>query len=820
MKDIRYDRLNIVSICIYTFEAFPLPTDFSKSVDFVCFANQTKCDGWIEKQVPFDILSFSSIRQEKIVKILPWKYLSEYDYAIWCESQEDVAKAASMIKTIEENPYKDVYFFEDAIIDRDFYLSLNGKNLNLKSQLEKYLSLNYNPDSFYLTNLIAFNNKSKDFKKFSINWMNETLKESLNDEVSFSWLLSVVNLNICYCEYEIDTDCFFKIVIPNYNNGSALEKCVNSILSQHFKSFKIVIVDDCSTDESLDLAKRYAEEYPEQIYFVSTDKRSYSGKVRNVGKDFNPFTSKYTWFVDGDDMLYKDTVLKDLFEKASITNADLISFDCSYVKNNKVSIKKFSVPDFTDCEQVLGQFGIAPWHRIVKTSKVVSFFENCTRRQDLATVFRQYANCSSVAHLNKVCYIYNVRDYASLHEPVWSLENVYLEMMKQSRELSEKYSRTILHYFEKYPKIFGWLDEEKLKSQKVVAMASYPLRRDGMMKVFNKLFPQCDHFCLYLNEYEQIPDEFINLSKEEKLRITIEIGGENLKDYGKFFWWKKFPGYYLTVDDDLEYPDDYVEKLTSRMPDFKNNAVLGGHGNDFNVVDNSFVSKKHCHSFLAKEMHDVPVDCLGTGVACFYPDSFSFKWSDIVENHHKDNDLDMSVSILVKSESKMLYRFASKKDFVGMNEEGINFVNPLADIHFAWEKRFLQYDFWLQKDSTNKKCSYCVLPYNKVDLNLNNQLSKIRKEQAEQGIDFYFIPIEERTLLADAMQLYFVKFEFVKKFIDRYDNVSVYPIGEKDVAFDFTKDNADEIISKIWKIKDKNLKRMSDKILKANIRKM
>lgn len=808
--------------CIYTFEAFPLPADVLKaSVDFVCFANKAQYDGWIEKQLPFDILSFSSIRQEKIVKILPWKYLVEYDYAIWCESQDSVVEALTILKSISSDPYKDVYLFEDSAIDRDFYLSLYKGNLNVKSQLEKYLSLNsYNPQNFYLTNLIAFNNKSSDFKKLSINWMNETLKESLNDEISFSWLLSITNLNVCYCKHKIDADCFFKIVIPNYNNGLALEKCIQSILSQSFKSFKIVIVDDCSTDESIDIAKRYAEDYPEQIYFVSTGRRSYSGKARNVGRDFNPFTSKYTWFVDGDDMLYKDTVLKDLFEKASITDADLISFDCSYVKGNKPTVKKFSVPDFSDCNKVLEQFGIAPWHRIVKTEKVASFFENCTRRQDLATVFRQYANCDKIVHLNKVCYIYNVRDYATLHEPVWSLERVYLEMMKQSRELPEKYSKTILHYFEKYPKIFGWLDEEKLKSQKVVAMASYPLRKDGMMKVFNKLFPQCDHFCLYLNEYEQIPDEFVNLSKEEKLRITIEIGGENLKDYGKFFWWKKFPGYYLTVDDDLEYPDDYVEKLTSRMPDFKNNAVLGGHGNDFTVVDNSFVSKKHCHSFLAKEIHDVPVDCLGTGVACFYPDSFSFKWSDIVENHHKDNDLDMSVSILVKSESKMLYRFASKKDFVGMNEEGINFVNPLADIHFAWEKRFLQYDFWLQKDSANKKCSYCVLPYNKVDLNLNNQLSKIRKEQAEQGIDFYFIPIEERPLLADAMQSYFVKFEFVKKFIDRYDNVSVYPIGEKDLSFDFTKENADEIVRKIWKIKDKNLKRMSDKILKANLRKV
>lgn len=810
----------MASICIYTFEAFPIPADVLKApADFICFSNKAQYDGWTEKPLPLDVLSFSSIRQKKIVKILPWKYLAEYDYAIWCESQDAVLKAVSVLKSIESDPYKEVYLFEDATIEKDFYLSLYS-SLNVRSQLEKYSTLGYNPQSFYLTDLVAFSVKSLDFKNFSINWMNETLKESLNDEISFSWMLSITSLNVGHCKHEIGADCFFKIVIPNYNNGAALEKCLQSILSQTFKSFKIVIVDDCSTDDSRDIAKRYADEYPEQIYFLSTEKQSYSGNARNVGASFDKFTSKYTWFVDGDDVLYKDSVLKDLFEKASITSADLISFDCSYVRKNKPEVKKFAVPDFNDPEKALSQFGIAPWHRIVKTEKVVPFFENCIRRQDLATVFRQYAECKSIAHLDKVCYIYNVRDYASLSESIWSLESVYLEMMKQSRDLPAAYSKTILHYLSKYPKIFGWLDESKLKSQKVVAMASYPLRKAGMLKVFNKLFPQCDHFCLYLNEYDKIPDELLKLSKEDKLRVTVEIGGENLKDYGKFFWWKRFPGYYLTVDDDLEYPEDYVESLVSRMPDFKNNAVLGLHGNDFTIVDSSFVVKKHCHAFLSREQHDVPVDCLGTGAACFYPESFSFQFSDVLSNYHAGNDLDMSVSILAKSEGKMLYRIKSKKDFVKMDSDRINFINPLADIHFAWENRFLQYDFWLHEGHFGEKCSFCTLPYDKVDLALHNELSKIRREQAELGIDFYFVPIEERALLADAMQSYFVKFELVKKFLARYSSVSIYPIGEKDLAFDFTKDKADEILAKIWKIKDRKLKRMSDKILKANLRKM
>ena len=810
-------------ICIYAFKAFPLPTDISASVDFVCFQDGLEHKRWIQRPLPLDALPFSEVRQEKIVKILPWKYLAEYDYAIYVSSEQDISKAMLLLKNIEKNPYKDAYLLLEDSIDVELHSQLNRSNLNIKSQLQKYKSASeYDPKFFYNTDCIAFNVHSKDFKEFSINWMNETLKESLNDEISFSWLLSFSTLNLCECRYEIsDADCFFKIVVPNYNNGSELEKCLQSILSQSFKSFKIVVVDDCSTDESADIAKQYAEKYPEQVFFLSTGTRSYSGKARNLGASFNPFTSKYTWFVDGDDLLYKDSVLKDLFEKACLTNADIVSFDCAYVKDNKVDIKKFSVPDFNDPEKVLTQFGIAPWHRIVKTDKVVPFFENCIRRQDLATVFRQYANCDSSSHLSRVCYIYNSRDYGALKEPIWSLQSVWLEMMRQSRDLSECYANAILHYLSKYPKVFGSLSEEKLNKQNVVAMASYPLRKAGMVKVFKQLLPQCDHFCLYLNGYDEIPEELLEaISDKDRLKVTIEIGGKNLKDYGKFFWWKRFPGYYLTVDDDLEYPEDYVKTLVSRMDDFKDNAVLGLHGNDFTVIDGAFVVRKHCHAFLSKEEHDVPIDCLGTGASCYYPANFSFTLADILKNYHEDNDLDMSMSILVKSEGKMLYRISSRKDFVGMNADGVNYVNPLADIHFAWEKRYLQYDFWLNRETTRTKCAFCCIQSSKIDFEMLRLLSEVKNDANNEGFDFYCVPIEEKALTSDSIQLYFVKFELVKKFLKRYGSVSIWPLTEKDLRFDFTKENSDEILSKVEKIKAKKLKRISDKILKANLLRM
>ena len=809
-----------MAICIYTNEAFLIPTDVLKkaSVDFVCFQNGLEYSHWIQKPLPLDILAFSSIRQSKIIKLLPWKYLAEYDYAIYVSSEQDFQKALLLLESIKKDPQKDVYVFSDYRISNSF-----SDNLNVCSQLEKYSSTpRFSTDSFQDTSTIAFNCRSADFKRFSISWMNETLKESLVDEISFSWLLLVSNLNICEVSETSSYDAFFKIVIPNYNNGSALEECLQSILNQTFQDFRIVIVDDCSTDVSKIKAKQYAEEYPDKIYLVESEHTQYSGHARNVGINFNKFSSNYTWFVDGDDKLYSNNVLKILYEKVCISHAELISFDCIYSKNKAkdTEVKHFSIPDFSDPKKALDQFGIAPWHRIIKTEKVVPFFENCIRRQDLATVFRQYANCKSISHLSQICYLYNSRDYGQLNEQIWSRQSVFLEMKRQisDKSLPEEIRNTIDFYLKKYPKIFGPFEEKNPDEQIVVALASFPPRKEGMVKVVKQMLPQCDYLCLYLNEYDEVPQEIIDLPNEDINRISIVVNGTNYKDYGKFYWIGKFPGYYLTVDDDLSYPKDYCEKEVAELKKLgRKKVVVGMHGNDFTIVDGAFVVKKTCHSFTSEEKIAVPIDCIGTGAACFYPAALKFRFEDLEKEYFADNDLDMTVSIFCKSEGKMLYRIPSRKKFIGTN--GYNLVNPLAKIHFAWEKRYVQYDLWLNQASKNSIAAICCAKSSEIDLLSKEILEEAKEEYSKDNIDFFFVPIEDKAVIDDANEYKFVRFDIARKFLERYSLVFTHPLNEKELRFDFSKDTAETLFSNIFKIKDKKLKRMSDKILKANLKK-
>ena len=59
-----------------------------------------------------------------------------------------------------------------------------------------------------------------------------------------------------------------EILLATYNGEKYLDEQIKSILSQTFRDFKIIIRDDGSKDGTVDIIKRYAENYPDKIVFI------------------------------------------------------------------------------------------------------------------------------------------------------------------------------------------------------------------------------------------------------------------------------------------------------------------------------------------------------------------------------------------------------------------------------------------------------------------------------------------------------------------------------------------------------------------------
>lgn len=113
----------------------------------------------------------------------------------------------------------------------------------------------------------------------------------------------------------MDNNSVFSVLIANYNNGNYISKCLESILKQTHQNFEIIIVDDASTDDSLNVIQKYIEQ-DHRIKLYSNDKNHGAGYTKKKCIDI---ASGYVCgFVDPDDAIVENALeimLKEHLEK-------------------------------------------------------------------------------------------------------------------------------------------------------------------------------------------------------------------------------------------------------------------------------------------------------------------------------------------------------------------------------------------------------------------------------------------------------------------------------------------------------------------------
>lgn len=113
------------------------------------------------------------------------------------------------------------------------------------------------------------------------------------------------------------------IIIPVYQTRNTLKRCVDSILTQDFRDWQMILVNDASTDGSAKICENYAKKEG-RIQYVSLKRNSGLSAARNAG--LAKAKGDYIMFVDSDDYLAPDT-LKELMEQLSIhPDYDMLEF--------------------------------------------------------------------------------------------------------------------------------------------------------------------------------------------------------------------------------------------------------------------------------------------------------------------------------------------------------------------------------------------------------------------------------------------------------------------------------------------------------------
>lgn len=121
------------------------------------------------------------------------------------------------------------------------------------------------------------------------------------------------------------------IIVPFYNSEGYIERCMNSLLNQTIglEWLELILVDDASTDGTLNLLKEYERQYQGQIKLIACPENGRQGTARNIGLQYA--TAPYIGFVDSDDWIEADMYEK-MYEKITAYQCDVVY--CRHIRDD------------------------------------------------------------------------------------------------------------------------------------------------------------------------------------------------------------------------------------------------------------------------------------------------------------------------------------------------------------------------------------------------------------------------------------------------------------------------------------------------------
>lgn len=164
---------------------------------------------------------------------------------------------------------------------------------------------------------------------------------------------------------------FFTVVIPLYNKENFIGRTLNSVLEQTYTDFKVIIVNDASTDNSLTVAQGYNDE---RIAIINHDINKGLSASRNTGiKNAN---TEYIAFLDADD-IWKPQFLKKIYSLIQLyPQASLFAtkYEENYPGNVTIDLK---IPDL----QLQDNHGIVAYFENDLKKPLLSFSSICIKKE-------------------------------------------------------------------------------------------------------------------------------------------------------------------------------------------------------------------------------------------------------------------------------------------------------------------------------------------------------------------------------------------------------------------------------------------------------
>ena len=236
------------------------------------------------------------------------------------------------------------------------------------------------------------------------------------------------------------------IIVPVYNTGKYLRKCLDSLVKQDFSDYEIIVVNDGSRDNSAEIIAEYVSKYDNVKGFLKENGGLSS--ARNYG--IKKASGKYITFVDSDDYV-EVNFLKELYEAITSDDSDIAVCEFSYVYENGNSQRSYSNLNYTS--DSLKKYLLTPPMAPIRMFKKELFnylkFKEGIYYEDLDLCPKLVKYAKKISFVDLSLYNYLMRDNSIMHQKELNtkLEDIYHVLDSNYEALYNRFPQEIEYMY-------------------------------------------------------------------------------------------------------------------------------------------------------------------------------------------------------------------------------------------------------------------------------------------------------------------------------------------------------------------------------------
>lgn len=247
------------------------------------------------------------------------------------------------------------------------------------------------------------------------------------------------------------------IIIPIYNAAKALHRCLDSVLYNNLKDFECICVDDCSTDDSVEIVEEYIKK---DIRFKLIKHETNQGvsAARNSGLLFS--SGEWIGFIDSDDYIHPDRFIKTI-EAAEKSNIKVCACSSKVLTKNKTKYW-FKYNGILNVDNIYQNTDLAAVTNVIYKKEIIKdvFFRNINYAEDLLFNFEILSRIDKVLFIPDSFYIhdetYSILSKTISKDKIMKAYNMFKIYLKDSKYYNYFHKNLCKrNYFKDYPELLN-----------------------------------------------------------------------------------------------------------------------------------------------------------------------------------------------------------------------------------------------------------------------------------------------------------------------------------------------------------------------------